>query len=481
MDSATTWPVSFHASTTNTYQLAGRGEVMLDAEQLVVRGRTRAQFSFQKMREFVVPLADITNVVQQGNFVRMSTGADGKTVSFLTDDEAAASAIVARLPTVHTEEFRRQVVETSDFYDRLRTLGGRPVVVPAIVALNVIAFLIELAAGAGLMDPDGAVLIRLGSNYGPLTTQGEWWRLLTSTFLHFGLIHIALNMWALWGSGQLVEALYGRVQFIVLYLFAGLSGSLCSLFVHPSVNSAGASGAIFGVFGGLLAFMVRKDMQVPKNIMLAHRNSVLIFIFYNLVIGASHPGIDNSAHIGGLAGGFLFGLLTARPFTAEARSQSARKQLIGGLTAVVVLLLASWPVVHPNDARSNELQFRRDYLWYSEREATELAKARAVLQTKITEDNHTALADRIEREVLPFWEEAAQRFRSQGSVASDSSVAEDVVLARRQALMREYTTAQRDRFKYVSRAIRENDSAAYAASAAAAERAASVAKQLVSK
>jgi rhomboid protease GluP len=462
MDSATTWPVSFHAGTKNTYQLAGRGEVAIDAERFILRGRTRAQFSFQKMREFVVPLADIKNVVRQGNFVRMSTSADGKVVAFLADDEATASAIVERLPTEITEEFRQQVVETSDFYERLQTLGGRPIVVPAIVALNVIAFFIEFAAGAGLMDPNGEVLIRLGSNYGPLTTQGEWWRLLTSTFLHFGLIHIALNMWALWGSGQLVEALYGRVQFIVLYLFAGLSGSLCSLFVHPSVNSAGASGAIFGVFGGLLAFMVRKDMEVPKSIMLAHRNSVLVFIFYNLVIGASHPGIDNSAHIGGLAGGFLFGLLTARPFTAEARAQGPRRQLIGALIAIVVLLLASWPVVHPNTARSNELQFLSDYRWYAERESGEVAKMKAVFQTKT--ENREALADRIDRELLPFWEEAAQRFGREELITSDAT------LARRQAFFRATTDARLDWFRYRSRALRMNDADAYAKSQAAEKR-----------
>jgi rhomboid protease GluP len=431
MDSTTTWPVSFHASTKNTYNLSGRGEVTIDDGRLVLRGRTRAQFSFQKMSEHVIPLTSVNNVV-------------------------------ARLPTQHTEEFRQELVESSGFFERLRTLGGRPVVVPAIVALNVIAFLIELAAGAGLMDPNGEVLIRLGSNYGPLTTQGEWWRLLTSTFLHFGLIHIALNMWALWGTGQLVEALYGRVQFIALYLFAGLSGSICSLFVHPSVNSAGASGAIFGVFGGLLAFMVRKNMEVPKSIMLAHRNSVLIFIFYNLVIGASHPGIDNSAHMGGLAGGFLFGLLTARPFTAQARAESPRGQLIGALTAVVVLLLASWPVVHPNEARSSELQFLSDYRWYAEHESGEVGKMKAVFQTKA--ENGEAFADRIDRELLPFWEEAARRFAREEPITSDAT------LARRQAFYRASTDARLDWLKYRSRALRMNDAAAYAQSQAAEKR-----------
>ena len=112
-----------------------------------------------------------------------------------------------------------------------------------------------LFAGADLMNPNPAIHIRFGSNFGPLTWTGEEWRLLTSAFLHFGIIHIALNMYALYQGGALVERLFGSTRFALIYLLSALAGSVASGWWDPLRNSAGASGAIFGVYGALLAFL----------------------------------------------------------------------------------------------------------------------------------------------------------------------------------------------------------------------------------
>jgi rhomboid protease GluP len=131
-------------------------------------------------------------------------------------------------------------------------------------------------------------------------------------FLHGSLLHIAFNMLALWQAGQLVERLFGSLRFATLYMIAGVCGSLASVLWNPHVNSVGASGAIFGILGGLLAFIRREDSGVPQTIVKELRASVLPFLLFNLTAGFLYPHTDNAAHLGGLVGGFLAGHLLAR-------------------------------------------------------------------------------------------------------------------------------------------------------------------------
>ncbi len=124
-----------------------------------------------------------------------------------------------------------------------------------LIAICAAVFAVEIHKGAGFdnMSPDLA--IRLGANYGPLTLSGQWWRLLTSMFLHFGFLHIAMNMLCLWSLGTLAERLMGRAAFLLLYFATGIAGGLLSLAVHPQLVSAGASGSVFGVAGGLITYL----------------------------------------------------------------------------------------------------------------------------------------------------------------------------------------------------------------------------------
>ena len=125
--------------------------------------------------------------------------------------------------------------------------------------------------------------IRFGSNFGPLTWTGQEWRLLTSAFLHFGIIHIALNMYALYQGGALVERLFGSARFAVIYLLSALSGSVASGWWDPLRNSAGASGAIFGVYGALLAFLAVRRADIPPSMLKSISSSALLFCLYSLV------------------------------------------------------------------------------------------------------------------------------------------------------------------------------------------------------
>ena len=135
--------------------------------------------------------------------------------------------------------------------------------VPGVLAVNVLVFVIMAASGVSPMEPTVDGLIHWGANFGPLTTGGQWWRLLTSMFVHIRLFHIGMNMFVLWDIGRFMERLLGRGGFLVMYLFAGLAGSLASLAWNPFVVSAGASGAIFGLYGGLFAYLARFRHVIP--------------------------------------------------------------------------------------------------------------------------------------------------------------------------------------------------------------------------
>ena len=150
-------------------------------------------------------------------------------------------------------------------------------VTSVLLALNVVIFGLMLAWGMDPMQPAIDGLIQWGANYGPKTTQGEWWRMFTCMFLHIGVLHLLFNMLALWNVGSCMERLLGSTGFLVLYLLAGLLGSVASVAWNPFVVSAGASGAIFGLYGGLLAFLMR-HRAMQQHAFLAAEDQVRIGI-----------------------------------------------------------------------------------------------------------------------------------------------------------------------------------------------------------
>ena len=166
-------------------------------------------------------------------------------------------------------------------------------------------------SGASISGGTGVQLIRWGANYGPLTLAGEWWRLLTSTFVHIGIVHLGINMWCLWNLGRLTELHLGRLQFALVYIASGVLASLASLAWHPNILSAGASGAIFGIAGALISTLRLGAVSLGRDEIKQQLNSLLPFCVYNLIIGAVVPGIDNAAHIGGLVAGLVLGAFLA--------------------------------------------------------------------------------------------------------------------------------------------------------------------------
>jgi membrane associated rhomboid family serine protease len=179
-------------------------------------------------------------------------------------------------------------------------------ITPILINLNVLIYIIMVLSGLGFMAFKGDNLLNWGANFRPLTTDNQWWRLLTSIFLHGGVMHIFANMFGLLFVGIFLEPLLGRGKYLLLYLATGIMASLASIYWYDATVSVGASGAIFGLYGFFLACMLLKVFPLEFNkIFLIN---TIVFVGFNLVMGLV-GGTDNAAHIGGLLSGFAIGAI----------------------------------------------------------------------------------------------------------------------------------------------------------------------------
>jgi membrane associated rhomboid family serine protease/Tfp pilus assembly protein PilF len=264
-----------------------------------------------------------------------------------------------------------------------------------IIAINIAIYLLmsvaSLASHRGSpVNFDLNELLHWGADYGPLTLDHQFWRLITSMWLHGGIIHIAGNMWCLWSLGLLTERLYGRQRMISVYLLTGIASSLTSMLIHPFTVSVGASGAIFGVVGALVYPLYRRRKAMPGPAINATFKSIGQFIVINLMIGFSLPFIDNSAHIGGLLMGVVLGFvwthLAADP--AEVPSLNLKVTAAGLLfcaAAYFGIQRFHLPTILPVEAELALEQGRKD---------TALAKAKQALEVAPNEAGpHEAMGD----------------------------------------------------------------------------------------
>lgn len=199
-----------------------------------------------------------------------------------------------------------------------------PYVTYGLIILNVLIFIAMYIFGYG--STDTRTLLFFGANYAPLVLQGEYYRLLTSAFLHIGIVHLVMNMYALYVIGPQLENFYGKVKFCVIYLGSALSASLMSLLFTQDAISAGASGAIFGLLGALLYFGYHYRVYLG-NVM---KSQIIPLILLNLFMGFVLAGVDNAAHVGGLIGGILIASMVG------VRYRSTKSDKINGLIMTVI-------------------------------------------------------------------------------------------------------------------------------------------------
>jgi rhomboid protease GluP len=243
----------------------------------------------------------------------------------------------------------RAVSPVGVFRRDLYAATPRVFITQLIIAANVAVFvLMVLSGGHAFLEPSTGQMLRWGAGFGPLTTHGQPWRLFTEMFVHFGIIHIGMNMYVLWLGGPLIERLFGNFPYLVIYIFSGLTGSFLSLYAHPMSLSAGASGAVFGVYGALLGFLVVQRLTIPKPVLNSLFKAAGLFVVYNLIFGfALRNVVDIYAHGGGLVGGFVLGMLLSRKLVPNANLVRAIIVAVIGGAAVFYLFGHLRPIPLP--------------------------------------------------------------------------------------------------------------------------------------
>ncbi|MDB5272340.1 MAG: peptidase [Chitinophagaceae bacterium] len=209
-------------------------------------------------------------------------------------------------------------------------------ITPLLINLNVLIFILMISTGVHFFSPTSESLMQWGANFRPTTLEGEWWRLITCCFIHIGVFHLLMNMYALFYIGALLEPYLGKARFITAYLLTGIAASMASLWWHEFTVSAGASGAIFGMYGVFLAMLTTN--LIERETRQALLSSIALFVGYNLLAGLKE-GIDNAAHIGGLASGLLIGYAFL-PSLKKPRLQ------LGIIALLTVLILSTCFVIY---------------------------------------------------------------------------------------------------------------------------------------
>lgn len=292
----------------------------------------------------------------------------------------------------------RPVTTSRPDLSSLRVRPWRPWVTLAILAANLAMFGVELASGVSPLAPTPSGILDLGGNFAPLTLGGEPWRIVTAMFLHYGLLHLAMNMLALW-QGRVVERLFGAGAFLAIYLTAGLAGGVATLLRPEPAVSAGASGAVFGVFGAFGAFLLLHRERLADDAWRRTAGSLATFLGVNLVFGLMTPGIDMGAHVGGLIGGALAAFVIARAWRRTGRASRLGRAVpalvlvaAAGLTVAAVAALPQRANVSDLVARAGQVETRAlaDFT-----AAAEEAKAGRL--------SDAAFADRVEHDILPPW------------------------------------------------------------------------------
>jgi membrane associated rhomboid family serine protease len=229
--------------------------------------------------------------------------------------------------------------EAATEYRFLRVLFTRPNHFTSIfIGINVGVFVLMcLAGGFAVTSVDPEILKGFGAKQNDLIVQHhEYWRLITSIFIHIGVIHLLLNNYALWIIGQEIEQIYGSARFVVLYLVTGVIGSLASFFFNPHATSAGASGSIFGLFGVMATFAFRYRKEIPPMLSREIRRRVLPIIAINLVFGFSVRIVDNAAHIGGLLSGVVLALII--PYKRPTERNTPRVWVVLQIISLLLML-----------------------------------------------------------------------------------------------------------------------------------------------
>lgn len=404
----------------NAFNLAGTGTLEADGLYLRLDGRiggSLALFSSSLNRQQVElewrNIVDVDSVERTLRVGYRVDESDYKSLTLLLPDQEAVERLVAVLPKERTSTVRPDLLSSKEEAASVNGVNWRryPITI-ALLVINTFVFWDMIYLRTESIQPVGSLLIMWGSNFGPYTTEGEWWRLVTSLFLHFGAIHLTINMLALATFGSRSERVYGSLNFILIYLGAGIFGALMSLCWNTDVNSAGASGSIFGLLGALLAVQFRRTDPITGSVLRHMSSSVLAYTASMLVSGFYAAGIDNAAHLGGVSAGFLIGFALPTPLD-EASSATPGKFTRYIFAAVLTIALIASGIAGAYERaihQTGEALFIRTTFWLKKREHIVNTRFNEALHlAKLDNEKLRALADLLDTYVVPFWREASTR------------------------------------------------------------------------
>ncbi|HXW04280.1 MAG TPA: rhomboid family intramembrane serine protease [Vicinamibacterales bacterium] len=330
---------------------------------------------------------------------------------FSTPDERARAFHAVRSLLERLRHRAASARARTDPYDEvLRGCTRRPIVTPAIAALNLLIFL--RVAGAGVSPADGEALVAFGASFGPRTTNGEWWRLVSAAFLNAGLFQLLINTAGLFQLGMLLERLVGHASLALVYLAAGAIAAVFCLSSHPVEVVYGASGAVLGLYGLFTAVLVwmtlrRSPLMVPVSTLRQLAPPAGLFLLYAAVGG----GPEAAGRIPGLLTGFACGLLLA--FRVGEQQTSIRQLGLAAGALAAVLAVCAVPLrgladVRPEIARVLALE-----------EETTTAYRKAVDQFRLGAVPAEALAQLIDRTIMPELQAARSRLSALAGVPEE--------------------------------------------------------------
>ena len=336
--------------------------------------------------------------------------------------------------------------------DRLRGIHPRIPVTLGLVGINIAIFVAMLYYGAGLWHTSSEVQLAWGANFGPATKDGQWWRLGTALFLHFGLIHLSMNMLALWDVGRLVERMVGSTRFFLLYFLSGICGNLLSLIARGEhAISGGASGAIFGIYGALLVGLWQQRQYLhPQEFRLLFWGGIS-FAAAMIVIAFFLPFIDNAAHVGGLVAGTVIGIALHRPL-GPARSIALPIRLVASVLMLVVILLMMANIGPPRYRWSEELGARREISNYLRQDAAISSQWQSLMQPGQSGEGASfeQLAGAIENNVANRYEDS---FEQISQIHVDPAAPSAAALA----MLRKHAQLRRDASRTMVEGLRNHD------------------------
>ena len=426
--------------------LYGEGFIEIRQQEIVLGGWQRNWLGVAERSELFIPLDTLSDVIQgdggsgdgrrESDWVRFrhqSTWGRYRFIEFQAGTVEEARALVESLPKTRSDGYERWTA-VREFDTQLREVGVRPWITLAIVLANLAVFAATALAAKRFDLMASPLMVEWGANFAPLTLHGQWWRLLTALFLHGGIAHVLLNMWALWNVGRLTERLYGSGAFAFLYFACGALSGLASIVWDPTHATLGASGAIFGVFAAFIVYALqarsRAAVRVPASLWV----SSLVFALYNLTAGFFTPGIDNAAHVGGALSGVVLGACLARPLTLAARQRfPVERMVVAAGVAAVLAAAAIWQATGLGDQLTGPERYLSTHQWYVNGETENLRRWQEIaVQAGSGQLSDSALGDSFETQIAPFWEEATARMKKEqvalpadereyGAVAADYS------------------------------------------------------------